>query len=373
MQFLYLQKKRYMIQRFLLLTLSLTTLFSAAQSLPEIIKNGNAKLAASNFKGAEEDFSKAIKLNDAVVTSYLDKMEKYSKMNEYQKSTSDMPEGFVYNHDLAVPYYGRGMALEGQSKNEEALADYEKAVAIDPKYTDAICQRGIMYILKGQKDKGCMDLQKAKKQGSEKAKSLFDKNACSDIASSYITAGDNKFSNKDYKGAFEDYNAAVQLNSESFDAYLKRAQCNVQLKKYAKAITDYDKALKIKPDTLLVFFLRGLAYNAADNFGLAFNDFTIVIRLEPNNYEAYMQRAYSCEGMQKYKSAMYDYNQAIRIKPTDGAAYYKRGLANQDASDNSACKDFIMAASFGFEDAKPLADGCKQEQKDIKKQQMQGK
>ncbi len=357
----------------LTLTLVITILYINAQSLPELLKNGNAKLASSNFKGAEEDFSKAIKLNDAVVTSYLDKMEKYSKMNDYQKSTSDMPDGFIYNHDLALPYYGRGMALENQSKNEEALADYEKAVSIDPKYTEAICQRGIMYIAKGQKDKGCMDLQKAKKQGNEKAKSLFDKNTCSDISSAYVFSGDKKFAEKDYKAAYEDYNAAILLNGESFDAYIKRAQCNVQLKKYAKAITDYDKALKIKPDTLQVFFLRGLAYNAADNYGLAFNDFTTVVRLDPNNYEAYIQRAYSCEGMQKYKSAIYDYNQAIRIKPTDGAAYYKRGLANQDASDNSACKDFMMAASFGFEEAKPLAEGCKQEQKDNQKQQMQGK
>lgn len=348
--------------------LLVTTVTANAQSLPEIIKNGNAKLTASNFKGAEEDFAKAIKLNESVVATYLDKMEKYSKMNEYQRSTSDMPDGFIYNHDLAVPYYGRGMAYEGQGKNEEALADYEKAVSIDPKYTDAICQRGVMYILKGQKDKGCIDLQKAKKQGSEKAKGLSEKNACSEVATVFISSGDTKFANKDYKGAFEDYNAAVQLNNESFDAYIKRAKCNVELKKYAKAISDYDKALKIKADTIQVFYLRGLAYNASDNYASAFNDFTTVIRLDPNNYDAYMQRAYSCEGLQKYRSATYDYSEAIRIKPKDGAAYYKRGLANQDAKDGSACKDFIMAASLGYEDAKALADGCKQEQKDAQKQ-----
>jgi len=353
------------------ITFIVAVAIAQAQSLPEIIKNGNAKLNAANYKGAEEDFSKAIKLNESVVASYLDKMEKYGKMNEYQKSTSDMPDGFVYNHDLAVPYYGRGMAYEGQGKNEEALADYEKAVAIDPKYTDAICQRGIMYIVKGQKDKGCTDLQKAKKQGSEKAKTLFEKNTCSDLAASFVTAGDIKFSNKDYKGAFEDYNTAVQLDNASFDAYLKRGKCNVELKKYAKAVADYDKALKIKADTAQVLYLRGLAYNASDNYVLAFNDLTSVIRLEPNNYDAYIARAYSCEGMQKYRSAAYDYSEAIRIKPKDGAAYYKRGLVNQDAKDGSACKDFIMAASLGYDDAKVLSDGCKQEQKDLKNQQLQ--
>lgn len=360
------------MKKIILSLLSLTICATInAQTLTEIIKNGNNKLSASNFSGAEEDFSKAIKLNESVVNTYIDKMEKYDKMNEYQKSTSDMPDGFVYKHDLAVPYYGRGMAFAGQGKTTEALSDFEKAIKIDPKYNEAICERGIIYISKGDKEKGCIDLQKAKKQGNEKAKSLFEKNACSDISASFVTAGDIKFSNKDYKGAFEDYNTAVQLNSDSFEAYMKRAKCNIELKKYAKAISDCDKAIKIKNDTVQVFYVRGLAYNASENFSAAFNDFSAVIRIDPNNYDAYIQRGTACEGLQKYRSATYDYTEAIRIRPKDGMGYYKRGLANQDAKDGSACKDFIMAASFGYDDAKPLAEGCKQEQKDAQKQQQQ--
>ncbi len=336
----------------------LASLTVSAQSLPDLIKNGNSKLSAGNFAGAEQDFSNAIKLNDQVVNAYLDKMKKYGTLNEFQRTTSDMPDGFVYNHDLAVPYYGRGMAYEGLSKNEEALADYEKAIAIDPKYADALCQRGIVLIGKGIKDKGCLDLKKAGTAGNAKAKELFDKNACSDIAKAFISAGDAKFDAKDYNGALADYSSAVQLNKESFDAFIKRGKCNVQLKKYAKAISDYDKALKIKNDTVQVLYLRGLAYNASENFVLAFNDFSCVIRLEPNNYDAFMARAYSCEGMQKFRSAVYDYSECIRIKPDDGNAYYKRGLVTQDAKDGSACKDFKKAAALGLDDAKQLADGC---------------
>ncbi len=341
----------------LIAILSCSTL-DYAQSLPDLIKNGNAKLAASNFAGAEQDFSNAIKVNEPVVTAYLDKMKKYATMNEFQKSTSDMPDGFVYNHDLALPYFGRGLAYEGLGKNDEAFSDYEKAISIDPKYSDALCQRGVMNIAKGIKDKGCLDLKKAGTAGSAKAKELFDKNACSDIAQAFITAGDSKFDSKDYAGALADYTSAVQLNKDSFDAFLKRGKCNVQLKKYAKAISDYDKALKIKQDTVQVLYLRGLAYNASENFVLAFNDFSCVIRIEPNNYDSYMNRAYACEGMQKFRSAIYDYSECVRIKPEDGMAYYKRGLISQDSKDNSACKDFKKAAALGLDDAKQLAEGC---------------
>jgi tetratricopeptide (TPR) repeat protein len=329
-----------------------------AQDLPTIIKNAESKLAASDFAGAEQDFSSAIRLNDNVASAYLEKMKNYGKMNEFQRSSSDMPDGFVYNHELAVPYFGRAKALEGLGKNDEALADLEKAITIDPKFTDALCERGIVQIAKGIKDKGCMDLKKASKQGSTKAKDYYEKNVCSGMSGAFVTAGDKKMEAKDYQGALSEYSSAIQLNADSATPYIKRAECHVLLKKYDKALNDYNKALKINSDTVKVLYLRGLAYNAAGNFKAAFDDFSKVVRLAPNHYEAYIQRGAACEGMENFRSACYDYSEAIRIKPKDGLAYYKRGVANQDAKDNSACKDFKMASALGYEDAKSMAESC---------------
>lgn len=339
-------------------SLILSSSMAFSQDLPTIIKNGETKLSASNFQGAELDFSTAIRLNDAVTSVYLDKMKKYETMNEFQRSSSDMPDGFVFNHDLATPYYGHGKSLLGLGKPEEALKDFQMAISIDPKYSDAICERGIILIATGTKEKGCMDLRKAKVLGSAKAKELYEANACSGMSGSFIRSGDIKFEAKDYNGALSDYTSAIQLNSDSISPYLKRAQCNVLLKKYDKAISDYNKAIKIKSDTIQIFYLRGLTYNASSNYKLAFADFTSVIKLDPNNYDAYMQRALTCEGLENFRSATFDYSEAIRIRPKDGIAYYKRGLANQDAKDNSACKDFKTASGLGVEDAKPLAEGC---------------
>lgn len=354
-----LEQMNFMKHPLSLLSLFLFGSFAlSAQDLPTIIKNGEAKLAAANYEGAAQDFATAIRLNQAVTDVYLKKMTDYDKMNEFQKSSSDMPDGFVYNHDLAVPYYGHGAALQGLGKPDEALADLEKAIAIDPKYADAFCERGVALIAKGSKEKGCMDLRKAKVLGNAKAKDLYEANACKGMSGTFITSGDTKFEAKDYAGALADYTSAIQLNSDSIGPYLKRAQCNVQLKKYDKAIADYDKAFKIKQDTVKILYLRGVAYIAASNFKLAFADLSNVVKKDPNNYDAYIQRGAACEGMENMRSAMYDYSEAIRIKPKDGLAYYKRGLANQDAKDDSACKDFKMALALGIDDAKGLAEGC---------------
>jgi tetratricopeptide (TPR) repeat protein len=342
----------------LLFSFLMAAFISTAQSLPDLIKNGYAKLAISDFQGAEQDFAAAIRVNEPVITTYLDKLKKYSTLNEYQRSISDMPDGFVYNHDYALPYYGHGLALEGADKHEGAILDYEKAINIDPKYTDAVCQRGIALIAKGDYDKGCIDLLEAKKQGNEKAKELFEKNVCSGWGVSFVNSGNTKFEEKDYQGALADYNSAIQLNADSAEAFLKRAQCLVALKKYDKAIIDYNKALKIKPDTINTLYLRGMAYLNAEQYKEAFNDFNMIIKKSPNEYDTYIQRAAACEGMNNFRSAIYDYSEAIRLKPKDGTAYYRRGLAKQDAKDATACTDFKIAATLGNEEAKMQAQGC---------------
>jgi len=279
-------------------------------------------------------------------------------MNEYQRSMSDTPDGFIYNHDYALPYYGHGLALEGLSKQDAALADYEKAVTIDPKYAEAICQQGIILIAKGLNDKGCIQLWEAKSQGSKKAAELFEKNSCSGMSTGFLKSGNAKYEAKDYQGAHADYTHAIQLNGDSADAFIARAQCNVTLKKYDKAINDYNKALKIKPDTLNTLYLRGVAYLSAEQFKEAFDDFSKVIKKNPNGYDLYMQRAAACEGMNNFRSAIYDYSEAIRINPKAGNAYYLRALAKQGFKDTTACTDFKIAVSLGIEDAKMHTQGC---------------
>ncbi|MFL5762891.1 MAG: tetratricopeptide repeat protein [Bacteroidia bacterium] len=348
---------------FLSLAIFSASLAANSQSLPVIIQNGNAKLAAMNYAAAEVDFANAIKVNDPVTTEYLNKLKKYGTMNEYQRSTSDMPDGFVYNHDYAVPYFGHGMSLAGLGRQDEALADFEKAITIDPKYAEALRERGMILIAKGSKDKGCMDLRKAKVLKDEKAKELYESNACSGMSTTFVTSGDSKMEAKDYAGAIADYTAAIQLNGDSIQPYMKRAECHVAMKKYDLAVKDYNKALKINPDTVTILYQRGLAYNAASNYKLAFADFSCVIRQSPNHYDAYMQRAAACEGMENFRSATYDYGEAIRIRPKDGLAYYKRGVANQDAKDNSFCKDFQIAAALGLEEAKSAAENCAPQKK----------
>ena len=59
-----------------------------------------------------------------------------------------------------------------------AIADFSKAIEINPSFGEAYCARGMVKILLAdQKDSGCSDLSKAKELGFEKA-AEFKKEYC---------------------------------------------------------------------------------------------------------------------------------------------------------------------------------------------------
>lgn len=62
---------------------------------------------------------------------------------------------------VPLAYYGRGFALEQTGQTARAVADYKKTVALDPSYTDAWNNLGLIYEQRGQHDKAISFYKKA--------------------------------------------------------------------------------------------------------------------------------------------------------------------------------------------------------------------
>src|SRR6478736_4010137 len=55
----------------------------------------------------------------------------------------------------------RGTALRKKGENDKAIADYTKAIEVDPKHAAAPSNRGVAYIAKSETEKALADLNKA--------------------------------------------------------------------------------------------------------------------------------------------------------------------------------------------------------------------
>ncbi|MBI4685932.1 MAG: tetratricopeptide repeat protein [Nitrospirae bacterium] len=95
-----------------------------------------------------------------------------------------------------------------------------------------------------------------------------------------------------YDKAIEDYNMAIILKPDYFEAYNNRGLGNGKTGLFGKAIEDFSKAIAINSKFDEAYNNRGVAYYLINEHNKAFEDFKKAIELNQNNAEAYVNRGY---------------------------------------------------------------------------------
>ena len=75
----------------------------------------------------------------------------------------------------------------------------------------------------------------------------------------YLERGYKRIEKDDYKGAIEDFNQVLKIDSNNAYAYVGRGIASFVLKQYQVAKTDFDKAVEINPDIAYAHYFRGFA------------------------------------------------------------------------------------------------------------------
>jgi tetratricopeptide (TPR) repeat protein len=184
-----------------------------------------------------------------------------------------------------------------------ALADYNQALALDPRLPDAYNGRGII-----------------------------------------------KFKNlNDLQGALADYNQALTLDPKFFKAHNNRANLKVEkLNDIQGALNDYNQAILINPKFSNAYYNRAiLKYRNLNDIQGALNDYNQAILINPKYHNAYTNRGnLKVEKLNDIQGALADYNQSIKIIPENPNAYNNRAnLKKNKLNDRvGAIQDFRQAA-----------------------------
>ncbi len=117
----------------------------------------------------------------------------------------------------------------------------------------------------------------------------------------------------EYTEAISNFNAAIAIDENNLDAYVKRAFAYSMLKEYEKAVSDYSKLIELKPNFAVAYFSRGSALNKLERFNEALADFDKVITMEPTNSEAYNNRGWSKKGLGDKDGACEDWKTSKKM------------------------------------------------------------
>jgi hypothetical protein len=181
---------------------------------------------------------------------------------------------------------------------EGALADFNRAIALNPKYAEAFYHRGI---------------------------------ARSTVSS---CEGDPK---PELSGALADFNQAILLSPLKSEFHGSRGNLRQKTSDFAGALIDYNQAILLSKNTDIEYQSR-LYYNRAElkenhlnDFKGALADLNILEKLEKINYRDFYLFSYSTRGNLKrklndVKGALSDYNKSIELKSRCDDCYFDRAI-----------------------------------------------
>ena len=136
----------------------------------------------------------------------------------------------------------------------------------------------------------------------------------------------------------------VNVNAETAQFYITRADEKFIKKDYYAAISDYTRAIEIGYPLSYPIRRIGRAKYYMGDFSGALLYFNQAIAKEPRNRFNYQFRGDTKADMGDNYGAISDYNRAIEIDPSDPYSYIFSGYAKLNLDDiNAACSDWEIA------------------------------
>jgi len=171
-----------------------------------------------------------------------------------------MPAAFAA--ETVQEHMDNAILAEMDGDYDDAIAECNKAIDLDPNYADAYAERGYNYNSK-----------------------------------------------KYYDQAIADETKAIELNPNFSFAYAERGYDYYNQRNYYQAIKDCNKAIEIDSKNDRAYQFRGYAYTEQGNYEQAVADETTAIGIRPDGW-AYVGRACAYEYLQQYDKAWDDVHKA---------------------------------------------------------------
>jgi tetratricopeptide (TPR) repeat protein/DNA-binding transcriptional ArsR family regulator len=216
--------------------------------------------------------------------------------------------------DFHVFWTCRGVALDELERHEEAIASYDRAIAMKPDDYTAWACRGASLIAFKRYEEAIENLDRAISIQPHY------QNAWCNRGSSLASVGK-------YEQAIASYDRAVSIKPDDNKSWFFRGNCLSSLGRYEEAIESYDRAISIKPDDYLAWNKRGLALDNLGRYEWAIGSYERAVSIFPNYFEAWNNRGNSLDKLGRYEEALESYDRAISIEPDNYKVWFDRGFS----------------------------------------------
>lgn len=294
--------------------------------------------------------------------------------NAGQLNVSFQKINFALKLDSRIPdlWFFRGVLNLNQGQNAQALADFNKAIALTPTVVPVLYYfRGDTYQQMEKHQQAIDDFTKIIKAkpklvayrfvcetGRLRNEGMHEDLSPVSLGDVYVLRAQSYAALKDKVRAGKDLETAGKLDPTDDKAIAKKAELQLEAGMPEQAIRNYSQSVAANPDDWTRYKDRADAYMQLGKSKEALADYTQVIKLTPNEPGAYMLRGVALKSMKKYNEAITDFSKVLELRGDDDDAYmersecyrllhrYKEALADLDKAGSlaHASKTFVNEA-----------------------------
>jgi tetratricopeptide (TPR) repeat protein len=232
----------------------------------------------------------------------------------------------------AREHCARGTCRHARGDLGGAIADFGRALEVDPGYPEAWNNRGAARYALGDLAGAVTDLDRALEARPRYAEARNNR-------------GIVRHSLGDLPGALADFDQALAIRPRYAEALGNRATTRRALGDLDGAVADLDRAIGINPGHAAAYLDRAAVLHARGDLDGAAADYDTALGLipRPAAVRVYHLRAGVRVSQRRFADARADCDRALEIDPACCMAYISRGNARYHLRDPAALEDYLTA------------------------------
>ena len=268
---------------------AIADLTAALQNAPDSAKihylRGLVLDETDDLDSARADFDKALSLAPNNLLIYRARGVNATKRKDYKQAVADLSTSIGLSKEPKREIVLRGIAYEEAGQRDKAIADYQKALELDP---DDQSLRGHLAMLGGTTPKAaqlppgkCSGESVSNEERLASCTAVIESGEASGFAlkAAYCNRGYALTELKQYDRVIADAEAAIAIDAKDPCPHLNRGRAYYFKKDLDRAIADYTQAIKLDPTYHEAFANRGAAYHLRGEFARAIPEYDAAISL----------------------------------------------------------------------------------------------
>jgi tetratricopeptide (TPR) repeat protein len=211
----------------------------------------------------------------------------------------------------------RGSVLRHGGAHERALAEFDRAIGLDPGLARAYRSRAMTHARSGDYPAGIADLDQALALAPDDSRS-------------FAVRGEYHRVLGDYDAALADLDRGIALDPARDFAWASRGAIRLSTGELDKALTDLGRALELKPDYGWALARRARVWRALGEDARQMADLDRAVALHPDWAWGACERGDALRAAGRHAEAVAAYDRAVELDPAYASAYASRAVSRSE-------------------------------------------